>query len=124
MRLCLGYYARGGFSGWGRKEQEVEPYSLEITDTGKWRLRHGHKLDVVADSLFPRPMRFREVWKKVGLCATWKFFLALYVSLTRGSVYNGRPLGPCILVPVLIFVLRFGQRGARPAGVDALAGRK
>lgn len=39
---------------------------MEITDTGKWRLRHGNKLDVVTDSLFPRPMRFREVWKKVG----------------------------------------------------------
>ncbi|CAM9255641.1 unnamed protein product [Laminaria digitata] len=64
VRLCLGYYARGGFSGWSRKDQDVEPASVEITDTGKWRLRHGNKLDVVADSLFPRPMRFREVWKK------------------------------------------------------------
>lgn len=44
----------------------MEPASVEITDTGKWRLRHGNKLDVVTDSLFPRPMRFREVWKKVG----------------------------------------------------------
>ena len=44
----------------------MEPASVEITDTGKWRLRHGNKLDVVADSLFPRPMRFREVWKKVS----------------------------------------------------------
>lgn len=65
VRLCFGYFARGGFSGWSRKEQDVEPQSLEITDTGKWRLRHGKKLDVVVDSLFPRPMRFREVWKKV-----------------------------------------------------------
>lgn len=46
----------------------MEPQSVEITDTGKWRLRHGNKLDVVCESLFPKPIRFREVWKQVGLC--------------------------------------------------------
>ncbi|CAM9959439.1 unnamed protein product, partial [Hapterophycus canaliculatus] len=65
VRLCLGYYAREGFAGWTRKEQDVEPQSVEITDTGKWRLRHGNKLDVVCQSLFPKPVRFREVWKQV-----------------------------------------------------------
>lgn len=43
----------------------MEPHSVEITDTGSWRLGHGRKLDVVVDSLFPRPLRFREVWKQV-----------------------------------------------------------
>lgn len=65
VRLCLGFYARGGFNGWSRKEHDVEPQAVEITDTGKWRLRQGKKLDVVVDSMFPKPMRFREVWKKV-----------------------------------------------------------
>lgn len=65
VRLCLGYYAHAGFAGWSRKEHDVEPQSVEITDTGKWRLRHGNKLDVVCQSLFPTPIRFREVWKQV-----------------------------------------------------------
>jgi Vacuolar protein sorting-associated protein 62 len=39
---------------------------MEITDTGKSRLSHGKKLDVVVDTLFPRPVRYREVWKQEG----------------------------------------------------------
>lgn len=62
----MGHYARAGFNGWGRKDADVEPNTIEITDTGKWRLSHGKKLDVVVDSLFPKPMRFREVWKQVS----------------------------------------------------------
>lgn len=92
MRLCLGYYARGGFSGWTRKEQDIEPLSVEITDTGRWRMRHTNKLDVVCQSLFPKPIRFREVWKQVcdagmqstiycavcyGIgCQKWRYVLA------------------------------------------------
>ncbi|CAM9367518.1 unnamed protein product, partial [Sphacelaria rigidula] len=85
VRLCLGYYARGGFSGWGRREQDVEPQSVEITDTGSWRLGHGKKLDVVIDSLFPRPMRFREVWKQVRQ--------AVAVAGEK-AVYMWRPVPP------------------------------
>lgn len=80
MRLCLGYYARGGFSGWTRKEQDIEPLSVEITDTGRWRMRHGDKLDAVCQSLFPKPIRFREVWKQVGR-------LFVVASSPTGSLY-------------------------------------
>ncbi|CAM9183768.1 unnamed protein product [Choristocarpus tenellus] len=65
-RLCFGHFSRAGLSGWGRKDADVEPQILEITDTGKWRMRHGRKLDSVIDTLFPKPKRFREVWKQVG----------------------------------------------------------
>lgn len=66
VKLCLGYFARAGFSGWGRREQDMEPQTVEITDTRSWRVQQGKALHVVVDSLFPRPMRFREVWKQVG----------------------------------------------------------
>lgn len=85
MRLCLGYYARGGFSGWTRKEQDIEPQSVEITDTGRWRLRHGNKLDVVCQSLFPRPIRFREVWKQVCLVRCFAFVCTVIVVLVSGG---------------------------------------
>jgi hypothetical protein len=39
---------------------------VEITDTGKSRLSHGKKIDVIVDTLFPHPIRFREVWKQEG----------------------------------------------------------
>ena len=43
------------------QDTEIEPMILEITDTGKSRLSHGKKIDVIVESLFPHPIRFREV---------------------------------------------------------------
>lgn len=48
------------------QDGDIEPLVVEITDTGKSRLSHGKKLDVIVDTLFPRPVRFREVWKQEG----------------------------------------------------------
>jgi Vacuolar protein sorting-associated protein 62 len=39
---------------------------VEITDTGKSRLSRGKKIDAIVDTLFPHPIRFREVWKQEG----------------------------------------------------------
>eukprot|EP00953_Heterococcus_sp_UTEX-ZZ885_P020826 11654-Heterococcus_DN1.PRE.1 len=66
VRVVLGHYARPGLSGFGRKDTDIEPMIVEITDTGKSRLSHGKKIDVIVDTLFPHPIRFREVWKQEG----------------------------------------------------------
>lgn len=54
--------------------------SVEITDTGRWRLRQANKLEVVCQSLFPRPIRFREVWKQVRTvpCVSFVFGGAMF----------------------------------------------
>jgi Vacuolar protein sorting-associated protein 62 len=48
------------------QDTDIEPMIVEITDTGKSRLSHGKKIDVIVDALFPHPIRFREVWKQEG----------------------------------------------------------
>jgi Vacuolar protein sorting-associated protein 62 len=48
------------------QDTDIEPMIVEITDTGKSRLSHGKKIDVIVDTLFPHPIRFREVWKQEG----------------------------------------------------------
>ncbi|KAG5189404.1 hypothetical protein JKP88DRAFT_301989 [Tribonema minus] len=66
IRVVLGHFARPGLSGFGRKDADIEPLVVEVTDTGKSGLTKGKKLDVIVDTLFPHPVRFREVWKQEG----------------------------------------------------------
>jgi len=61
--VCLGHYAVPDFTNPSRNKNSSK-LMLEVTDTSAMMLEASENMDSVLDATLPKPVRFRQAWKK------------------------------------------------------------